>query len=94
MKTVEQAEDARRVSWLHWGAAAVVLGAIYLASVGPYVALRDQRAVPRSLSRFCDEVIYFPIMWTDINTQFFYENAVGVAYGQYIEWCEAALSAP
>ena len=94
MKTVEQAGGARRVSWLHWGVAALVFGAVYLASVGPYVALPDQRAVPQSLTRFFDEVVYFPILWADINTQFFYENGVCVAYGRSIEWCEAALSAP
>ncbi|REJ74745.1 MAG: hypothetical protein DWQ34_02605 [Planctomycetota bacterium] len=71
--------------------APLVLVAIYLASVGPYVALRDQRAIPKPIARFYDDIIYRPLMWAEFNTRFYDDNPIGITLVRYIGWCESVI---
>jgi len=74
--------------WYVWPVCLLLLVAMYLASAGIVVWLHSRGRISVQTLNLMGETVYFPLNWIDTNTDFFTKNAIGRAYGSYLEWCE------
>lgn len=80
--------ERRRVSPLVvWVASLVVLFALYLSSLGIVNRLRVQDRISTPTYELLCDTLYAPVIWVELNTELFWNNPLGRAYGRYLEWC-------
>ena len=83
----DQSEDRRRAAHVTvWVIGVVVFAGGYLASIGPATWLVATGWISDSTYDLLLDTVYAPLVWVDMNTEFFYENPVGIAYFNYVEW--------
>ena len=76
----------RRTSLLGYAIAVVLLIVLYVASLGPVVALWDSGYISDAVFDRLFDTVCFPLSALDEITDFSNENPIGMVYSRYVEW--------
>ena len=82
-----QNKKRRASTFVVWTVCLFIFVALYLASLGPVNRLYVKNRISRPTYELLADTVYAPVHWVEINTDLFYNNPLGRAYGRYLEWC-------
>ena len=77
----------RRTSpFIVWPVSLFFLLSMYVVSYGPVLGLYSRGMISVPAFLFLYRSVYFPIQWTNDNTDFLRDNRIGQEYVRYLEW--------